>query len=132
MNLNNENFHIHQNKFKLKKVLFFYVVVKSAAFGLADPDRADSFPVLDWIRIMGIPSIFWQNCNFGCIVWILKILFWTSCYGMIRIFKTKKAVDLDLSSQRRIRKMIQIWTNPNEVLMNEKNNDDKKNLFIKL
>ena len=45
---------------------------------------------------------------------------------MIRILKTKKVVDPDLSSQRRIRKMIQIWPNPNEVLMNEKNNDDKK------
>ena len=51
---------------------------------------------------------------------------------MIRILKTKKVVDPDLSSQRRIRKMIQIWPNPNEVLMNEKNKDDKKNFFIKL
>ena len=51
---------------------------------------------------------------------------------MIRILKTKKVVDPDLSSQRRIRKIIQIWPNPNEVLMNEKNNDDKKKLFYKI
>ena len=51
---------------------------------------------------------------------------------MIRILKTQKVVDPDRSIQRRIRKMIQIWPNPNEVLMNEKNNDDKKKLFYKI